>query len=107
MLIKVPGIEVGPFHYSVISDAESDRELGDRQLYGDCSHMLRRIRVASDTSREQFTCTFLHEAIEAINNVWCNDKMEHALITNVAYGLAQMCRGLGIEFYADQSPHYL
>ncbi len=97
------GIEVGPSHYSVVCGEDTNKELESKAVYGDCAGLLRRIRVATNTSEEQFSTTFLHESLEAINDIWCNSKLEHELLTNLANGLSQVLRGLGISFKFDNS----
>ena len=92
------GFDLGCFHYQVKDDDEATEDLRSRSRYGECSWQRQIIRVSNEFAPEQYHNTFLHEAIEAVNEVYCNGKVKHDEITNIANGLAQIFMSLDIQF---------
>ena len=92
------GFELGPFHYEVLSDKKTDAELRSRQRYGETSFTEHKVCISNDFSAEQYHDTFLHECIEAIGVMFCDDKIKHEYIKNISHGLAQILRSLDIQF---------
>jgi hypothetical protein len=92
------GFELGCFHFQVLSGGEVDNELSSRGRHGECHDCLHILTVSSQFSPDQFHNTFLHELIEATNTLYCNDKITHDGITNLANGLSQALKSLGVNF---------
>jgi len=90
--------EMGQYTYSVKSGKKHDEDLQSRSLYGDHSGHRKHIRVDSSLSADQKHSTFIHEMIEAVNCGWCNYKINHDNITNIANGLSQAFKSMGIVF---------
>ena len=92
------GMEVGCFNYKVIVNKETDKDLESRSRFGEHHNLSKELRIASNHSPQQFTNTFLHETMEAINAEYCNGNLKHDYITNIANGLTQVMKSLDIEF---------
>jgi len=92
------GFEVGSMHYQVDMSDKAREELIGKDCYGDHLVYLKIIRVANNLSKDQVRNTFIHECIEAVNQQYCNDKIKHDEITNMANGLSQIFKSLDIEF---------
>lgn len=89
------GFDLGCFHY--IFKIDKDLAL-NRNRYGECSHHNHLITTAPDLDSDQFLNTYIHELIEAVNISNCCDKLRHDHIINLAHGLAQIFKSLGIRF---------
>jgi len=92
------GFELGAFHFDIETSDKIDKELIGRNRYGECSTQGQVIRISGDYPKDQYSNTFLHECLEAVNSVYCNDGLNHKHITNTANGLAQILKSLGISF---------
>jgi len=92
------GIEVGSFHYKIVVNKETDKDLEGRVRFGEHHNVSRELRIASNHSPQQFTNTFLHETMEAINEIYCNGNLKHDHITNIANGISQVMKSLDIDF---------
>ena len=93
------GFELGPFHFTIITNEQTDAELHGRQRLGECDFSLHVLRVVSGYGDEQYHETFIHECIEAANEIYCNSKIKHDEISSLANGLAQVLMSLGVQFY--------
>jgi len=91
------GFNLGCYHYKVLTDERTNDNLRSAMRYGEHSSTMREVRV-SDEYAGEYHSTFVHEVIEAVNNIYCADKLEHQEITTLANGLAQVLGSLGIEF---------
>ena len=72
-MIEIPipeSLKVGGFDYSIELSHRNDRELRSDNNWGECSGYLRRIRIDTEASPIQFSETFLHEVIHAIDHVY-------------------------------------
>ena len=92
------GIEVGSYHYEVRQNEEAEQELESDNAFGKCDNYHRIIKVTKNSSPQQIHNTIIHEFLEAINCVNCNDKLKHEETTNLANGLAQVFQSLGVQF---------
>ena len=77
---------------------EVSKELASRGHFGECSFDSHTIRVSKDFGTDQYHSTFLHEVVEAVNEENCNYKIKHTEVTNLANGLAQVFKSLGVIF---------
>ncbi len=99
MKIKLPKeIKIGGFIYTVKWDSETQRILNNLNYKGACDNAHRTIELLVKQSPEDFNNTCLHEFVEAVNNIWCGDKIEHEDITNLINGLHQIFEQLEIHF---------
>jgi len=92
------GFDLGCYHYCILDDAKTTEDLRGRSRYGECSHQSQEIRISNDYKSDHYHNTFLHELLEAVNEVHCNGKMSHDVITNCANGLAQVMKSLNVIF---------
>jgi len=92
------GFDLGCFHYPVLSSKEVSKELASRGHFGECSFDSHTVRVSEDFNTDQHHNTFLHEVIEAVNEENCNNKIKHTEITNLANGLSQVFKSMGVIF---------
>ncbi len=92
------GFDLGCFHFEVLIDKSIAVDLRDRQRFGECSSSQQTIKISSDFKPDQYHNTFLHESIEAINAIYCNGELKQNDITNLANGLAQVIKSLGVIF---------
>jgi hypothetical protein len=100
-LIKVDiaqGIKVGGFDYSVDMSEQAHRDLVADHDAGQCDCRNHRIQIDKDEDEQQISKTFIHEVIEAVNHVYCNDKLEHEKIQELSFGIHQVMESLGIRF---------
>ena len=97
------GFELGCFHYGVRSEQEDTEELRARQRFGEAMLSRHFIRVSTEFEPAQYHNTFIHESIEAINEIYCNGKIKHDEITNCANGLAQIIKSLGVLFVYQEN----
>jgi len=100
-MLKIPvkdGCEVGEFHYKVEVGKEANDELKSNLNFGTHNQPLRRLRVTDEFGEEQFHSTFIHELMEAVDDVLVTPNLKHEQLTNVAHGIAQALKSLGIQF---------
>ena len=95
------GIEVGGFHFDVDMSDEAHKMLRGELRCGECSHSEKVMRIDSDMSDVRISETFLHEVIEAVNNIYCSDSLNHDQITQLSYGIHQALESLGVRFGKD------
>ena len=100
------GFELGCFKYQVKDGEAVTRDLRSRSRYGECSWQNQEIRVSDDFSKDQWHNTFLHELLEAINEVYCNGKINHDVLTNCANGLAQAIKSVDVIFVGGRDGNH-
>lgn len=99
MKVVIPAcIKVGGFDYSIKADSENDVELKDNDNWGEHSGRLRQIRIQSDCTPQQFSQTFLHEILHAIDTVYQGVKLSNEEITSLSSGLFQVLEQLDVRF---------
>ncbi len=99
MLVDISkGIKVGGFDYAVDMSQEAHRDLVADHDVGQCDCKNHKIMVDCDENEQQISKTFLHEVIEAVNHVFCADKIEHERIQQLSFGLHQVMESLGVKF---------
>ncbi len=97
--IKIPSIiKVGGFDYTVEVSESHNKELSANSNWGEHSGMLRRIRISSECSPQQFSQTFMHESLHAIDTVYQDGKMNEVATSALANGLLQVFEQLGVRF---------
>lgn len=94
------GIQVGGFRYAVDTSEKAHRDLLADHDAGQCDCRNKVISLDYDESPEQISKTFIHEVIEAVNHVYCNDKVEHEKIQQLSFGIHQVCESLEVRFVA-------
>jgi len=90
--------QMGQFTYRILTGDTHDKDLQSRQYYGDHSGVNKHIRIDSSLSAEQRHSTLIHELIEAANCNWCNSNIKHDTMSNLANGLSQALKSMGIRF---------
>ncbi len=99
MIIDITkGIKVGGFDYTVDMSRDGHRRILANAHVGECDHLNRILSVDCDVSAAYASEAFIHEIIEAVNNVYCSDEIDHAKITQLAYGLHQVMESLNVRF---------
>ncbi len=97
--IKVPAtLKIGGFDYSVEVNVIHDRELRSDGNWGQCADRLRRIRIESTSLPQQFSETFLHEVLHAIDGIYGHYELKEEQYHHLGQGLLQVFEQLGIRF---------
>ena len=91
------GIQVGGFHYDIDTSNDAMRRCRSENRIGECSHQEGVIRIDPTFSDVTTSSVFIHEAIEAVKNVYCV-KVEHDDIERLEAGLHQVMESLGVRF---------
>ncbi len=92
------GIEIGGFLYDVDISHAAHHALLAAGHAGSCDCRNQTIAIDVTESPAQVSETFIHEIIEAVDHVYCNDKLEHEKICQLSYGLHQVMESLGVRF---------
>ena len=92
------GIQIGGFLYPVKMDTGNNKALRAVARVAECDNLNHCIGIDTDQSPESISENFLHEAIEAINHIYCHDELTHDKITQLGYGLHQVMESLGVKF---------
>ena len=96
--IKVPTtLQIGGFNYSIEMSEEINKELWDNENWGEHSGRLRRIRLGTDCLPQQFSETFFHEVLHAIDTVYQGCQLSHQEISALSNGLLQIFEQLGVR----------
>ncbi len=96
--IKIPKkLKVGGFDYSLEMSEYHDRELWDAENWGEHSVKLRRIRISTGCSVQQFSETFWHEIIHAVDTVYQGSKLSNDEVAALSNGLFQVLEQLGVR----------
>ncbi len=99
MLVDITmGIKVGGFDYAVDMSEKAHRDLVADHDAGQCDCRNHTISVDRDENEQQISKTFIHEVIEAVNHVYCDNKIDHEKIQQLSFGLHQVCESLGLRF---------
>ena len=95
--MKIPDkILVGGHTYEVV--VGNDRGLESEGLRGSHSGFLRKIELRSEMSDEELSCTFIHEILHAINEVYINSVLIEREVDGLANGFHQVLEQLGVRF---------
>lgn len=92
------GIKVGGFDYTVDLSDKARRDLVADHDNGQCDCLNHTISIVNSLDPVMVSKIFIHEVIEAVNNVYCNDKIEHEKIQPLSFGIHQVCESLGLRF---------
>lgn len=98
MIDITSGIQVGGLHFSVVVDDKAHRRLIADNDAGQCDMRNLTIELDKDALPELMSKTFIHEVVEAVCWVYCNDKIEHEKITQLSFGIHQAMESLGVRF---------
>jgi len=97
--IYIPGsIKVGGFDVSIEMSPETDKELDAKNVYGDYTSSLKRIRLSSNYDGHQISSAFIHEALHAIDDIYNGYDLPEKVNEVLANGLHQLFEQLGIKF---------
>ncbi len=92
------GIKVGGFDFSIDMSEEAHRDLVADHDLGQCDCLNLSISIDKDGNEQQVSKVFLHEVIEAVNHIYCNDKVEHEKIQQLSFGIHQVMESLQVRF---------
>ena len=92
------GIDVGGFHYAVDMSNEAHHLVVANENFGQCDFHRHKISIDNDLTDTHISKTFIHEAIEAVNHVYCDHKIDHQYIQQLSFGLHQVMESLGVRF---------
>ena len=95
------GFEIGAITYGVDMSDKAREDLIGKDCYGDHQGYNKVVRIANNIGNDQIRNTFIHECIEAVSAHYCNNKIKHDEITNLANGLSQIFKSLNIEFVCN------
>lgn len=101
-------IEIGGFNFDIVTGGDTARELQAKQVYGDSSSFLKRIRVDNQMSEQQVMNDFIHEVIHCVNDVYGGggSPLKEHQVSLLANGLHQILKHLGITLVFDrETPH--
>lgn len=99
MIIDITkGITVGGFDYAVDMSEKTHRDLLADNNAGECDCRNCVITIDYAESPQKISKVFIHEVIEAVNHVYCNDKIEHERIHQLSFGLHQIMESLNVRF---------
>jgi tRNA U34 2-thiouridine synthase MnmA/TrmU len=92
------GIQVGGFRFSVDTSESSRKHLdADRDL-GQCDFDNHTIQINNKIDSIHQSKVFIHEVIEAVNQIYCDGEIPHPNIQRLSYGLHQVLEDLGVRF---------
>lgn len=91
-------IKIGGFDYAIEISDYHNQELEAKTAWGDHSEFLKRIRVASGCSSQQFSQAALHEILHAVDFVYNNGNLSEDAVSALSNGLHQILEQLGIRF---------
>ena len=95
MLIKVPpSIQVGSHTYTLWFKPE----LSDELLAAQVNFRTQEIGINPSRPASETAEGLTHELLHIIDRVYCGDRMGETLVTASSQGMAQVLKGLGIEF---------
>ncbi len=92
------GIKVGGFDFTVDMSDRAHKMLRADSDLGQCDLENHVISVMCDMAPQTTSKVFIHEIIEAVNHIYCNNKIEHEKIQQLSFGLHQVCESLGVRF---------
>jgi hypothetical protein len=98
------GIKVGGFDYTVDTGDRAFRMVDADGDYGQCDNQNHIISLNTKVDVPLLSKVFLHEVIEAVNYIYCDNKIEHEKIQQLSFGLHQVCESLGLRFGSNISP---
>ncbi len=97
--IKIPRrIRVGGYDYTIGMSTAFDKELHSDGDKVQASSRLRRIIVSSVLSPQDFSETFIHEILHAVDDIYANSSLIENQNYLIANGLFQVFEQLGIRF---------
>jgi len=100
--IKLPkSIKVGGFDYKIDISLRRDKQLKDNDNWGEHSGRNREISIVSDCSPQQFSSTFIHEALHAVDCVYQQSELTDKQVSALSHGLHQVLEQLKIRFVKD------
>ncbi len=99
MLVDITkGIKVGGFDYKVDMSKDAHCMLQADSDCGQCDCLNHKVSINYDLDEQTISKVFIHEVIEAVNNVYCDNKIEHEKIQQLSYGIHQVMESLGVQF---------
>ncbi len=94
-------IKIGGFDYEIKVDGETDTLLIDNDNWGEHSGRQRLLRIKSTAPPQQFSKTFIHEILHAIDLVYQNGKLSNEEVSAISNGLLQVLEQLDVRFVKE------
>ncbi len=94
-------LRIGAVVVNVAWGGEVDDDCVENQRYGHFGGSRRgRKRIALDSRQDDdhFSCTFIHEVLEAISSVWTGGDIPHSTLCTMSEGLHQAFEQMGVRF---------
>jgi len=99
MLVSVgKGFKVGGFDFAVDTSPQAHRMVTANNNFGECDLRNHTISLSSDIDETLLSKTFIHEVIEAVNNIYCDNGIPHDKIQQLSFGLHQALESLDVRF---------
>ena len=99
MIIDIQnGIQCGGYKFTIKMDGDTHRLLRSNNNNGECDCNNLTISLDNDMESNMFSKTFIHEIIEAVNYIYCDNKVEHEKIQQLSFGIHQVMESLGVRF---------
>ena|SRR3972149_4607096 len=93
------GVKVGAHIYKVRTGQHITDRLKEGSFYGRTYHSEEKlIMLDSKLPETQFSQTFLHEVIHAVDTIYLGSSLREKQVIGIANGLAQVMEGLGVRF---------
>lgn len=98
--IEIPKvIRVGGFDYDILCNEDRDKDLENRNRWGEISSYFKTITLRSKASPQQFSENFIHEAlVHAVDHIYLGDSLSENQTTVFSHGLHQVLEELGVRF---------
>lgn len=92
-------IKVGGYDYEIRCSEEGDEDLESRNEWGEHSSYFKRVTLRSKSSPQQFSETFIHEALcHAVDHIYLNDSLSENQVAVISNGIHQILEQLGVRF---------
>lgn len=96
------GIKVGGFDYAVDTTERAHKDLRADNDAGQCDLLNHTLSIDIERSEQAISKTFIHEVIEAVNHIYCDNKIEHEKIQQLSFGIHQVMESLGVQFGVEK-----
>ena len=98
--IKIPHrVKIGGHDYKVRWDEGARSELERNNWRGSSSTATREIKLRQGVYSDQdMSCTFLHEVVHCIDDIYCNTHMAEDDVDAISNGIHQVLEQVGVRF---------
>lgn len=92
------GVEVGGFLFSIDTSIQAHKTVTANDNFGECDLRNHTISLSNDIDEVLKSKVFLHELIEAVNHIYCDNSVPHDKIQQLSFGLHQAFESLDLRF---------